>query len=382
MRFPPVSVLRSLVIIPLLGLAVFAQEEKPKSEAAPAKPAAKSDAEPAPKPNSKTSNEPTAKRNPAAEKVETAPKAKSDAESEKPSDSPPKEKKPNKPSENKKADKPESDSSETSSEAKEKKEQPKAISKPSKPEPPEKKPLPNIGSLKNPQIPGQTWRIHDLKRPRPKAVAPGVVDNAPPADAIVLFDGENLDQWYHIGSEDETYEAQWKVQDGYFEVEPRTGSLLSIESFGSCQLHIEWMIPKGITGASQGRGNSGIKLMERYEIQVLDSFKNITYADGQAGSIYGQFPPLVNAVRQQGEWQTYEIIFEAPIYEAGKMKRPPIATVFLNGILVQNHRELAGPTGLRGSAQEEVPPAAPIMLQDHGNRIRFRNIWIRELSSS
>jgi hypothetical protein len=210
-------------------------------------------------------------------------------------------------------------------------------------------------------------------------VRPGVVDTAPPSDAIILFDGENLDQWYHIGSEEEIYEAQWNVQDGYFEIEPKTGSLVSLDSFGSCQLHIEWMIPKGTTGTSQGRGNSGVKFMERYEVQVLDSFGNRTYADGQAASIYGQYPPLVNATRPQGEWQSYDIIFEAPLFEAGKLVKPPVVSVIHNGIVVQHHRELTGPTGLRGNSGEEVPPAAPIQLQDHGNRIRFRNIWVREL---
>ena len=273
---------------------------------------------------------------------------------------------------NKKADKP---NQETDPAAKKEKTQ----QKPVKPPPPEKKPITHIGSLKNPPIPGQPWRIHDIRRPHPKVVTPGVIDTMPPADAMVLFNGENLNEWYHLGGEDEIYEAQWKVHDGYFEVEPRTGSMNTFESFGSCQLHIEWFIPEGTTGTSQGRGNSGIKLMERYEVQILDSYKSRTYADGQAGSIYGQYPPLVNAVRQQGEWQTYDIIFEAPIYEAGKMKQPPFITLTHNGILVHHHRELTGPTGLRSGAQEVVPPSAPLSLQDHGNRIRFRNIWIRPL---
>jgi hypothetical protein len=250
-----------------------------------------------------------------------------------------------------------------------------------KPEPPPGKvPLPKLGSNTNEFIPGMPWRVHDLRRPRPKAVQPGKIDSAPPADARILFGGKDLSEWYHPGMEDEIYEPQWKVhQDGYFEIEPRSGNILTIDSFGSCQLHIEWMVPEGTTGTSQGRGNSGIKFMERYEVQVLDSFNNKTYADGQAASIYGQYPPLVNASREQGQWQTYEICFEAPKYEAGKMLKAPNMTVIHNGILVQLHRELTGPTGLRNNVKEEVPPVAPIMLQDHGNRIRFRNIWIREL---
>ncbi len=340
MRFQTRSFVRLFAIVPLLGLAAVAQEEKPKPVEASAKQVVEV-------------------------KVEAEPASKKDVNKEAP---------------NKKQEKTEAASGPSDSgEAKEKKRDTKPAPKPAKPEPPERKPLPNIGSLKHQQIPGQPWRVHDLKRPRPKAVAPGVIDTAPPADAVVLFNGENLDQWYHIGSEEEIYEAQWKVQDGYFEVEPRTGSLITLDSFGSCQMHIEWMVPKGTQGTSQGRGNSGIKFMERYEVQVLDSFNNRTYADGQAASIYGQYPPLVNASRPQGEWQAYDIIFEAPVYEAGKMKRQPVVTVFHNGILVQHHRELVGPTGLRGSGAEEVPPAAPITLQDHGNPIRFRNVWVREL---
>lgn len=254
---------------------------------------------------------------------------------------------------------------------------------PTKAPAPEKVPLEKIGSNTNSFIPGLPWRIHDIKRPRPKAVQPGKIDSAPPADARVLFDGKDLSEWYHpgagLGQEDEAYVPQWKIRDGYFEIEPRTGSILTIDSFGSCQLHIEWMIPEGTTGSGQGRGNSGIKLMERYEVQVLDSFKNRTYADGQAGAVYGQYPPMVNASREQGQWQTYEIFFEAPKYEGNKMAKPPYVTVVHNGILVQNHTALTGPTGLRGSSNEPVPPAAPLMLQDHNNRIRFRNIWIREL---
>jgi len=347
--------LASIALVPLLAFAAIAQDE-------PAKPAAEPIAKPATKP-AVAPDQPAAK-----------PKPEPAATTEKSADESVREKRQIKAAD-KKLEKltPESDKKV------EEKVKDKVDQKPAKPEPPEKKILGNVGSLKNAKIPGQPWRIHDLKRPRPKAVTPGVIDTMPPADAVVLFDGTNLNEWYHLGSEDEAYEAQWKIRDGYFEVEPRTGSILTLNSYASCQLHIEWMIPEGTTGAGQGRGNSGIKFMERYEVQILDSNKNRTYADGQAASIYGQYPPLVNAVRQQGEWQTYDVVFEAPTYEAGKMKRPPVVTVIHNGILVHHHRELAGPTGLRGGTQEEVPPAAPLSLQDHGNRIRFRNIWLREL---
>jgi hypothetical protein len=261
----------------------------------------------------------------------------------------------------------------------------KSSAKPNKPakrdDGSEKKPLPKIGSVATPQIPGQPWRIHDIKRPRPKMVKPGVVDSAPPADARILFDGKDLGEWYHPGNaeEDVAYEPRWKVVDGYFEIEPHTGSILTVDSFASCQFHIEWMIPEGTTGTSQGRGNSGIKFMERYEVQILDSHNNRTYADGQAAAIYGQYPPMVNATREQGQWQSYDIIFEAPSYAEGKQVQPPVVTVLHNGILVHHRRQLTGPTGLRGASNEVVPPAAPIMLQDHNNRIRFRNIWIRDL---
>lgn len=365
MRFQIRSLLRSFALVPFLGMVTLAQDEK-----------AKPTVESAAKQEIELEVKPEAKKEVVSEKkADAAPESSKEAKPEKPGEKP----KNNVESSANKSEKSVPESPNGSEDPKKKKRNAKPAPKPAKPEPPVKKSLPNVGALKHPQIPGQPWRIHDIKRPRPKAVAPGVVDSAPPADAVVLFDGENLGQWYHIGPEEELYEAQWKVQDGYFEVEPRTGTLVSLDSFGSCQLHIEWMVPKGTSGTSQGRGNSGIKFMERYEVQVLDSFNNRTYADGQAASLYGQYPPMVNAMRPQGEWQTYDIVFEAPTYDAGKLKRPPFATVFHNGILVQNHRELVGPTGLRGGASEEVPPAAPISLQDHGNRIRFRNIWVREL---
>jgi hypothetical protein len=257
---------------------------------------------------------------------------------------------------------------------------PKLKAKPSEtPDASGKIPLPKLGSVTTPMIPGMPWHIHDIRRPRPKPVQPGETSSDPPADARVLFGGKDLSEWYHPGIDDEAFEPTWKVYDGYFEIEPRTGSLLTIDSFGSCQLHLEWMVPEGTTGTSQGRGNSGIKLMERYEVQILDSYNNRTYADGQAGAIYGQYPPMVNAVRQQGKWQTYDIVFEAPKYEGTKQVKPAVLSLLHNGIIVHHHRELTGPTGLRGDPKEMLPPAAPIMLQDHGNRIRFRNIWIRDL---
>ncbi len=255
------------------------------------------------------------------------------------------------------------------------------LSKPvQEPVKPVRKRLPHIGSTNSPKIPGQPWRVHDAMRPRPPVVVPGEKNEQPPSDAIVLFDGSDLSNWCHRGDMEELYEAEWKIVDGCLEVAPRTGNLYTIDSFGSCQLHIEWMIPEGTQGASQGRGNSGIKLMEKFEIQVLDSYRNRTYADGQAGSIYGQFPPLVNAVRKQGEWQTYDIFFSAPQFENDKLVRPASITLLHNGVLVQLHRELTGPTGASLPKYSPMQPAAPIMLQDHGNKVRYRNIWVRSVN--
>ncbi len=251
---------------------------------------------------------------------------------------------------------------------------------PAEPKKPVRKKIGHLGSLSSQKIPGQPWRIHDALRPRPVMVTPGKMDSLPPSDATILFDGSDLSNWCHRGGDDELFEPEWKIVDGCLEVEPRTGSLYTIESFASCQLHIEWMIPEGTTGVGQGRGNSGIKLMERFEVQVLESFGSKTYADGQAGSIYGQYPPMVNAVRKPGQWQSYDIFFQAPKFEDDKLIRSASMTVLHNGVLVQLHRVLPGPTGAREPKYSPLQPAAPIMLQDHGNRIRFRNIWLRTLA--
>jgi hypothetical protein len=205
-----------------------------------------------------------------------------------------------------------------------------------------------------------------------------------PSDAVVLFDGTDLSNWAHAGPDgpDDMYEARWKVEDGYVEVTPRTGTLQTIDSFGSCQLHIEWQTPAKVVGSSQGRGNSGIKIMGVYEVQVLDSYKNRTYADGHAGAMYGQYPPLVNASRPPGEWQVYDIIFEAPRYDLEEqLIDPAYLTVMLNGIVVQHRRPFYGPTGGRMVQNYNfVSPTGPICLQDHGNPVRYRNIWVRPLN--
>ncbi|MBC8252780.1 MAG: DUF1080 domain-containing protein, partial [Ardenticatenia bacterium] len=165
------------------------------------------------------------------------------------------------------------------------------------------------------------------------------------------------------------------------EVVPRTGSIETKEHFGDCHLHIEWAAPAEVKGESQGRGNSGVFLLGKYEIQVLDSYDNITYADGHTSAIYGQYPPLVNASCGPGEWQTYDIIFVAPRFEGQKLITPAYATVLHNGILVHHHQAILGPTGHKILASYDVPhdPTGPIVLQDHGDLVRFRNIWLRPI---
>jgi hypothetical protein len=204
----------------------------------------------------------------------------------------------------------------------------------------------------------------------------------PPGDALVLFDGGDLSEWAHHDREDPAvfYEPRWTIGEGWFEVKRGTGDLFTVENFGDVQLHLEWASPAPARGKSQGRGNSGVKFLGLYEVQILDSFENRTYADGQAASIYGQYPPEVNVSRQPGEWQSYDIIFEMPRFEEDKLVSPGYLTVLHNGVLVHHRRELAGVTGMRSPGRYRPhPPGGPIMLQDHGNPVRFRNIWVRRL---
>ncbi|MBK7642310.1 MAG: DUF1080 domain-containing protein [Planctomycetes bacterium] len=231
------------------------------------------------------------------------------------------------------------------------------------------------GYTDTPLVPGTKWHVHDPDRPLPRVVTPGA-NNSAPSDAVVLFDGKSLDAWHKQGSNDA---AAWKVEGGCAEVNG-TGSIETKESFGDCQLHIEWATPAKVESDSQGRGNSGVFLMGLYEVQVLDSYENRTYADGQASALYGQFPPLVNACRRPGEWQTYDIIFRAPRFENGKLAKPARVTVLQNGILTQDAQELLGAT-MHRVAPEYTEHAAelPLALQDHGNPERYRNIWIRKL---
>jgi hypothetical protein len=237
-----------------------------------------------------------------------------------------------------------------------------------------------IGYTNMAEIPGTPWRIHDAARPQPPVVAPGSALSQPPADAIVLFDGKDLSRWAH-NRKGQIVDAEWPVHDGYFETGAGTGSIVTREAFGSVQLHLEFATPAQAEGHSQGRGNSGVILMGRYEIQVLDSYENLTYADGMAASIYGEYPPLVNAARKPGEWQSYDIVFEAPVFKGTTLVRPAYFTVFWNGVLVHLRRPVMGSTSATMTPHSYTPHDAelPLTLQDHANPVRYRNVWIRKL---
>jgi len=225
------------------------------------------------------------------------------------------------------------------------------------------------------------WPQHSEERPKPPVVLPGAAYTiAPPSDAIVLFGGTSLDRWMQGNGAP----AKWRVADGAFQVVPSTGTLSTRDSFGDVQLHIEWAAPNPPVGTGQDRGNSGVFFGDgRYEVQVLDSRDTDTYADGQAGALYGQFPPMVNASRAPGEWQTYDIVYHRPRFGAdGALSSAARLTVFHNGVLVQDAMELVGPT-----ANRSRPPYTahadrlPITLQDHGHPVRFRNVWLRDLET-
>ncbi len=228
------------------------------------------------------------------------------------------------------------------------------------------------------------WAQHDEKRPQPTVVDPGTgfppdTPGRPPSDAIVLFDGRDLSAWKSQKGE---LPAPWKVENGYFEVVKGTGGIETRQPFGDVQLHIEWMTPSPAVGHSQDRGNSGVFFGGgRYEVQVLDSFGNPTYADGSAGALYGEFPPLVNASRAPGQWQAYEIVYEAPRFDAkGQLTKRARVTVFHNGVLVQHAMELIGPTTNKVRTPYSAHPVKlPIGLQDHNHPVRFRNVWVREI---
>jgi len=230
------------------------------------------------------------------------------------------------------------------------------------------------------------WMVHDENRPAPPVITPGrCATQEPPAkapsDAIVLFDGRDLSGW----TNEKGQPSKWIVRDEYMEAVRGAGYVRTRQEFGCCQLHIEFATPSIVTGTGQGRGNSGVFLQGQYEVQVLDSYENKTYPDGQCGALYGRAVPLVNACCKPGQWQTYDIIYHRPFFDqAGKVAKRATFTVLHNGVLIQDHVELQGATGWIGPhAVTDYAPhgdKGPLMLQDHSNPVRFRNIWLRELT--
>ena len=249
----------------------------------------------------------------------------------------------------------------------------------------EKKPAPQphpTGYTDTPFLPGGKWRVHDDNRPRPVVVTPGKTASEAPSDAIVLFDGSNLDEWV---MDKDNAPADWIVNDGFMEVPPKGqgvgGYIRTKREFRDIQLHLEFATPEKVEGNSQGRGNSGVFFLGNFELQILDSYENKSYADGQASALYGYKPPLVNACRKPGEWQTYDIIFEAPKWDAeGNLLKKAYISVLQNGVLTQHRQAYLGATGHKSVANyNKVIESGPLKLQDHGNPTRFRNIWVREL---
>lgn len=233
--------------------------------------------------------------------------------------------------------------------------------------------------------PEMPWPEHSMERPQPPVITPGTASTQQemgqvPSDAIVLYrNASDISKWEGA----QGGPAKWMATNDYMQVVKGTGAIQTKEGFGDCQLHVEWAAPVPAVGQGQDRGNSGVFLQGLYEVQVLDCFNNVTYADGMTAALYGQYPPQVNACRPPGEWQTYDIIFQRPRFDdKGKVVTPAIMTVFFNGVLVQNHQELTGPTAHKVRPPYKVTPAKlPLQLQDHGHPVRYRNIWVRELPS-
>jgi hypothetical protein len=227
------------------------------------------------------------------------------------------------------------------------------------------------------------WAIHDRNRPQPKLVTPGTSSTPaepgkPPGDAIILFDGSDLAKWE--ADEGRNVPTKWIIKNGAMECVAGSGFIRTKEKFGDCQLHVEWAAPVKVQGESQGRGNSGVFLLGLVEVQVLDNYNNPTYADGFAASVYGSSPPMANALQPPGQFQTYDIVFRRPIYKNGEQVDPGYVTVFENGVLVQDHARIEGETGhMRRSRPGPFPETGPLKLQDHGNPVRYRNIWYRPL---
>lgn len=254
---------------------------------------------------------------------------------------------------------------------------------PARPVPPQGR-GPMDGSPVGDPLPGQKWLVHDRTRPQPRQVTPGRPIPIPsaPSDAIVLFDGTDLSQWIGRGRGGAVREPGWNVENGYMELVPGAGSLVTKESFGDVQLHIEWTTPRvdDSSRVGQFRGNSGITFMGHYELQVLSSYDNPTYPDGGSGAIYGLYPPMVNPCLPEGEWNTFDVVFEAPKFEGDELVKPAYLTLFFNGLLAHNKVELLGATSHEPIAVYTPHPAElPLSLQAHIGPARFRNIWIRRL---
>jgi len=243
----------------------------------------------------------------------------------------------------------------------------------------------NLGYQDTPLIPGTKWHVHDGERPQPPVVAPRPFTPAPPpSDAIVLFDGKDLSKW----QDGKGQPSGWKLVDGAMEVPPDKtpggGDIVTKDTFGDMQLHLEFCLPTPPKGDSQGRGNSGVFIAGHFEIQVLDSYRNPTYADGGCASVYGQYPPLANACRKPGEWQSYNITWTAPRFKDGQLESPAYLTLLHNGAKVQDHVAVMGGTGHKTVPGKYSPNdvKGTIKLQDHGSPVRYRNIWVRELKAA
>jgi hypothetical protein len=244
-------------------------------------------------------------------------------------------------------------------------------------------PDPMAGSPLGDPLPGQKWRAHDRTRPQPRKVTPGkpIPTMSAPSDAIVLFDGKDLSQWTGGAGRGggPAQEPRWKIVDGHAEM---SGGLVTKESFGDIQLHLEWTTPTGADASRVGqqRGNSGIVFMGRYEVQVLSGYNNPTYPDGGAGGIYGVYPPMVNPCLPEGEWNTFDFVFEAPKFEADKLVKPAFITLFFNGIMVHNRAQLLGSTSMNPIAvYQPHAPELPLQLQGHSGPAWYRNIWVRRI---
>jgi len=229
------------------------------------------------------------------------------------------------------------------------------------------------GFTNTPIVPGTKWHVHDPNRTQPKYVQPKY-DGKPvpaPAGAKVLFDGKSLDKWRN---------KNWKLVDGAMQV--TKGGQVSVDKFGDMHLHVEWLVPDGLKGGCQKQGNSGVYMMQKYEIQVLNCYNNRTYADGMTAAMYGQYPPMVNACRKPGQWQAFDIHFKAPLFKDRKLVSAAYVTVYHNGVLVHDNRRFMGPSGWKRVANynKPHPPTGPISLQAHGSPVKYRNIWVAPLT--